>query len=143
MRGSPLLRTLAVLAALAMTGLALARLTSGGPAQATPAPPPEAAPPTSATSISRVPFELVLSAQATEILLEGGGAVIRGGGTAGPVNGVIELSAEDPVLSLRVTWADASPGFRFAKLRLEVPGKETLEHIFSAPGDIDDIWELP
>ena len=30
-----------------------------------------------------------------------------------------------------------------AKLRLEIPGKETLEHIFHAPGDIDDILELP
>ena len=143
MRGSPLLRTLVVLAALAVTGLALARLTGGGPAQAKPARPPEAASPTSGTSISQVPFELVLSARAKAIVLEGGGAPIEGGETADPLNGVIELTAEDPVLSLRVTWADASPGFRFAKLRLEVPGKETLEHIFSAPGDIDDIWELP
>lgn len=143
MRGSPLLRTLVVLAALAVTGLALARLTGGGPAPAKASSPPQAASPGPVASVVRVPFELVLSAQAKEVLLEGGGTAIKGGGTAGPMNGIIELSAEDPVLSLRVTWADASPGFRFAKLRLEVPGKETLEHIFSAPGDIDDIWEVP
>ena len=45
------------------------------------------------------------------------------------------------MISLRIRWADTSPGHRFAKLRLEVPGKDTLEHVFTAPGDLDDIWE--
>jgi hypothetical protein len=40
-----------------------------------------------------------------------------------------------------VEWTDTTAGHRFAKLRLEVPGQDTREHVFSAPGDIDDLWE--
>lgn len=141
MRGSPVLRTLIVLAVLLLTGLALARLTrdpkpspSQLPAQAETA----QAPPATGKTAS---YELILSAQAAEITLDAGVKPVTAANTAAPLSGTLDLSAENPVISLRIKWADNSPGHRFAKLRLEVPGKDTLEHVFTAPGDIDDIWE--
>lgn len=140
MRGSPLLRTLIVLAALLLTGLALARLTASRPGQQALAPKQETttAPESPAAKAS---FELILSGTAKEISLDAGATAMTKTNTAGPISGRLELSGESPVISLRVTWKDEAPGHRFAMLRLEVPGKDTLEHVFSAPGEIDDIWE--
>jgi hypothetical protein len=139
MRGSPVLRTLIVLAVLLLTGLALARLTREIKPSAVPAPAREETPvPTPAKS---APFELILSAQAAEITLDAGGRPATAANTAAPLTGTLEIPGENPVISLRIRWADTSPGHRFAKLRLEVPGKDTLEHVFTAPGDLDDIWE--
>jgi hypothetical protein len=141
MRGSPVLRTLIVLAVLLLTGLALARLTrdakpsvSAAPERTETAQPP---PPLGKSAA----YELILSAQAAEITLGAGGKAVSSASTAAPLSGTLEVPGENPVISLRIKWADNSPGHRFAKLRLEVPGKDTLEHVFSAPGDIDDIWE--
>ena len=144
MRGSPLLRTFIVLAALLVAGLALARLTARDGDRAAVRPPPaETAAAAEDSAALRVPFELILSARAKTVSLEGGAAAVKENGTAAPLTGTLELSGEYPVVFLRVTWDDPPPGHRFAKLRLEIPGKETLEHVFHAPGDIDDIWELP
>jgi hypothetical protein len=140
MRGSPVLRTLVVLAVLLLTGLALARLTrDANPPQA--ATRTETAPPSPLTGKSAT-YELVLSGQAAEIHLDAGAEPASlTPDTAAPLAGTLEIPGDHPVISLRIKWADHSPGHRFAKLRLEVPGKDTLEHVFSAPGDIDDIWE--
>lgn len=139
MRGSPLLRTLIVLAALLLTGLALSRLTAARPAPQATAPKQETKNPEPA--VAKTTFELILSGTATEISLDAGAAAVTKTDTAGPISGTLELSGESPVVSLRVKWKDEAPGHRFAMLRLEVPGKDTLEHVFSAPGGIDDIWE--
>ena len=139
MRGSPLLRTLVVLAALLVTGLALSRLTAKRGAPIVVQKPETIV--TGEASKPRASFELILSGTAKEITLDGGAAAVTQGDTAGPLAGSLELSGDAPLISLRVTWNEESPGYRFAKLRLEVPGKETLEHVFSAPGEIDDIWE--
>jgi hypothetical protein len=134
MRGSPLFRTLIVLGVLLLTGLALARLTREvRPVPA--APPPGEAVSSSAAAAKSANYELVLSAPAAELTLEAGGK------PSTALSGALEITGETPVISLRIKWADNSPGHRFAKLRLEIPGKDTLEHVFSAPGDIDDIWE--
>ena len=138
MRGSPMLRTLIVLDALLVTGLALARLTVKGPERQVLAPKEATVPDTG----KRASFELILSGTAKEISLEGGGAAVVKTDTAEPVTGTLELSGDSPVISLHVIWSEKTPGHRFAKLRLEIPGRETLEHVFTAPGDIDDIWEL-
>ena len=140
MRGSPLLRTLIVLAALLVTGLALSRLTMARPSPSTSAAKQEtkAAP---EPAVAKTTFELILSGTAKEISLDAGAATVTKTDTAGPISGTLELSGESPVVSLRVTWKDEAPGHRFAMLRLEVPGKDTLEHVFTAPGEIDDIWE--
>ena len=134
MRGSPLLRTLIVLAALLVTGLALARLTNRQSPRSVPI--PDSQKPAKPTDpAKKAGFELFLSGAAKEISLDAGAT------PATTLSGSLEVSGDRPVVSLRVAWADHSPGHRFAKLRLEIPGKPTLEHVFDSSGDIDDIWE--
>jgi hypothetical protein len=138
MRGSPLLRTLAVLVALLLTGIGLARLTAPVAPQMA-APPPEEK--TEPSKASPATFELLISGTAKRVTLEAGGAPLAFENTAGPLTGKLAVSGDLPTIFLKVDWADTTAGHRFAKLRLEVPGQETREHVFSAPGDIDDLWE--
>jgi len=138
MRGSPLLRTLAVLVALLVAGVGLARLTAPAAPQVT-APPPVGK--TEPVKTHATTFELLLSGTAKRVTLEAGGDPFSVENSAGPLTGKLSLSSDQPTIFLKVEWADASAGHRFAKLRLEVPGQETREHVFSAPGDIDDLWE--
>jgi len=138
MRGSPLFRTLAVLVALLLTGIGLARLTMPAATQVT-APPPELG--TGPVKTSAAAFELLLSGTARSVTLEGGAEPLSFENTSGPLTGKLLLSPDQPTIFLQVGWADAATGYRFAKLRLEIPGQETREHVFSAPGDIDDLWE--
>jgi hypothetical protein len=137
MRGSPLLRTLVVLAVLLLAGLGLARLT----APSTPKPVAEDQKPSPAPEASTATFELLLSATAKSVSLEAGGPAFVRENPAAPLTGTLEVMGEQPVIFLKVEWADGSAGHRFAKLRIDRSGKETLEHVFSAPGDIDDLWE--
>ena len=136
------MRTLIVLAALLVTGLGLARLT------APMAPPADVVEEPATTpdggKIPEIHYELVLSAEAESISLGGCMGAIREGKTMGPVTGVFTASGDDArTVLVNIRWADQSPGHRFAKLRLEIPGKPTLEHVFDAPGDIDDVWLQP
>ncbi len=94
-----------------------------------------------APQASPATFELLLSAAAKSVSLEAGGPAFVRESPTGPLTGTLEIPGEHPVIFLKVEWADTSPGHRFAKLRIDRPGKETLEHVFSAPGDIDDLWE--
>lgn len=137
MRGSPLLRTLIVLAVLVLAGFGLARLTDP------PTPAPEVAKPIAvpAPQASPATFELLLSTTAKSVSLEAGGPTVVHESPVGAITGTLEIHGEQPVIFLKVEWADTTPGHRFAKLRIDRPGKETLEHVFSAPGDIDDLWE--
>lgn len=137
MRGSPLFRTLVVLAVLLLAGLGLARLT----APATPVPVVEGLEPSPIPQASTATFELLLSATAKSVSLEAGGPAFDRESPAAPLTGTLEVQGEHPVIFLKVEWADSTPGHRFAKLRIDRSGKETLEHVFSAPGDIDDLWE--
>jgi hypothetical protein len=137
MRGSPLLRTLVVLAVLLLAGFGLARLTG----HSAPTPVVVDQKPSPAAEASPATFELLLSAAAKSVALEAGGPAILQENPAGPLTGTLEIHGEQPVIFLKVAWAETSPGHRFAKLRIDRPGKETLEHVFSAPGDIDDLWE--
>ncbi|WP_265593930.1 hypothetical protein [Haloferula sp. BvORR071] len=136
MRGSPLLRTLIVLAALLATGLALGKLTKSH-APVAPLPVKTEEPP-AAKATKKATYELVLSGVAKEVAINDQPVVVS---EAGPLAGRLEITGEQPVVALRVTWADQAAGHRFAKLRLEIPGKPTLEHVFDSSGDIDDIWE--
>jgi len=138
MRGSPLLRTLAVLVALLLTGIGLARLTAPATPQVTTPPPVEKTEPSKTNTAT---FELLLSGTAKRVTLEAGAAPLAFENTAGPLIGKLALSSDKPTIFLQVEWADTTAGHRFAKLRLEAPGQETREHVFSAPGDIDDLWE--
>jgi len=138
MRGSPLMRTLAVLAVLLLAGIGLAKLTAPVAQQVAAPPPVEKIEPAKENSAT---FELLLSGTAKRVSLEAGSAPLAFENTAGPLTGKLALSSDQPSVFLKVEWADASTGHRFAKLRLEIPGQETREHVFSAPGDIDDLWE--
>ena len=135
MRGSPILRTLAVLVFLALTGLALARLTREGEK------PVAAIPSSDAGSTPAVAFtghyRLILSAPASSIMLQGADRVQSG------LEGSVTLEPGNPLVSLKIVWATTEPGHRFAKLVLDLPGRESLVHVFEAPGDIDDLWEIP
>jgi hypothetical protein len=132
-----LLRTLIVLAVLVLAGFGLARLTARSAAKsATVSPAPSAVPQASVAT-----FELLLSAAAESVSLEAGGAAFVRDHPAASLAGTLEIPGEQAVIFLKVEWADSAPGHRFAKLRLDRPGKDGLEHVFSAPGDIDDVWE--
>ena len=137
MRGSPLLRTLVVLAVLLLAGFGLARLTR--PSTPDPVAVDPAAVP--APEVSAATFELLLSTAAKSISLEAGGPAFVRESSDGPLTGTLEIPDAQPVVFLKVEWADTTPGHRFAKLRIDRPGQPTLEHVFSAPGDIDDLWE--
>lgn len=126
-----------MLAVLLLAGIGLARLTG----HSTPEPVVEDQGPTPPAKASPATFELLLSAAAKSVSLEAGGTAFVRESPAGPLAGNLEIPDEHPVIFLKIEWADATPGHRFAKLRIERPGEDTLEHVFSAPGDIDDLWE--
>lgn len=85
--------------------------------------------------IVSVPYRLVFSSPAREVSLV----------SAAPANGgMITIDPENPVVFLKATWS-AAPAVgetRFAKLILEWPGRKTITHVFDAPGDIDDVFEI-
>ena len=132
------MRTLAVLAVLLLAGIGLAKLTAPLAPQATAPPPVEKIEPAKTNTAT---FELLLSGTAKRVTLEAGGDPLAFENTAGPLIGKLPLSSDQPTIFLKVEWAEATAGHRFAKLRLEIPGQQTREHVFSAPGDIDDLWE--
>ncbi|MEK7950006.1 hypothetical protein [Luteolibacter soli] len=132
------MRTLVVLAVLLLAGIGLARLTAPATPQVTAPPPVEKSEPFKANLAT---FELLLSGTAKRVSLEAGGEPLAFENTAGPLTGKLSLSSDQPTIFLKVEWADTTAGHRFAQLRLEIPGQATREHVFSAPADIDDIWE--
>ena len=97
-------------------------------------------------AVKKVPFSLVLSAPTTEIrLLDPQGTLLYEGKfptAQTEINGV--LAALPEIIHLNVQWQSiAETQHFFAKMRLDVPGKDTLTHVFDASTHIDDIWELP
>jgi hypothetical protein len=134
MRGSPILRTLAVLVLLALTGLALAKLTRQQAGGRFPQPQEAVAP--AANASLRGHYRLILSAEAAKVELESAGA------RHPEMEGTLDLDPANPAVALRISWAVSSPGHRFAKLILDLPGKDSFTHVFESPGDLDDIWEL-
>ncbi|WP_193211540.1 hypothetical protein [Luteolibacter marinus] len=138
MRGSPLLRTLSVLTVLLLAAFGLSRLTTGTdrPVVSSVEIPVE-----TPSAERKIAYELSLSTTATEVTLDIGGSEVTASNTAETLSGSLAVEDPRPLVSLRIAWAGETPGHRFAKLRIEEPGKETREHVFSSAGDIDDIWE--
>ena len=147
MRGSPLLRTFLILAALVLSGIGFARLTHKG---------------TAATGMQRVEVSTTGEEITAKVFLtfsETAGSVHLNSGSEGillpdsPGNepnmtwrefsSEITIDKKDPVIYLKVVWSQASGNRRFAKLVVEAEGKETFTHVFDADGDIDDFVELP
>ena len=139
-RGSPIIRFILLVIALAATAVGLLRVTAArGSGDLTPKPPvvERAAP-------AAVPFHLVLSAPAASLEIDTG-HLSRPPVEQATISGMLELDPNNPRLGLVVRWKNPSaPGeHRFAKLTLEAPGQETFTHVFDAVGDIDDFLELP
>jgi hypothetical protein len=142
-RGSPLFRTLILAISLLMAGFGLNHLIAAKPTT-TPVSPKDSAPPGPTSSLN-IPFELRLSASADSITLEGADGPQTIDPTRSPITGRIALDPANPTIALAIRWKSApAPGeYRFAKLVLMPPGRETSTHIFDATGDIDDFIELP
>ncbi len=139
-RGSPLLRSIILVFALAATGLGLLRVTAARAPDNQEVPVAAREKPSS----SAVPFRLHLSAPAEAVEIDTG-TLIRPSTGQSPITGVLELDPKNPRVSLIVRWKNtATPGeHRFAKFTLEAPGQDTFTHVFDADGDIDDFLELP
>ncbi len=133
MRGSPLFRTLTVLILLTLTGFALACLTRPSAIARPPAP---AERPAASPAALEATYRLTLSAEAATIQLESAGS------THHTLEGRLRLDETHPTILLEISWQEPSPSHRFARLTLDLPGKPTLSHIFEAPGDIHDVWEI-
>ena len=136
MRGSPVIH--AILLGLALLGVAglMLRVTATNVRVA--AVEPVKGEEASARLTAR--YELSLSAEAERIMVASADAKPN----ESP-NGTLHIRPDHAVVSVRVAWKDAPDAgvMRFAKLRIEVPGKETFHHVFEASGDIDDVVELP
>ncbi len=91
-----------------------------------------------------ISFRLVLSAAATEVMIQTASQV-RPTLSESRIFGTLEIDAANPVLALVIRWKNptAHGEHRFAKLTLEAPGQATFSHVFDAEGDIDDFLELP
>jgi hypothetical protein len=143
-RGSPIIRTILVSCCLGIAALLLWKLTTVRTPQPVDGPP--ATTDTPNATLKKVPFSLVLSAPTTEInLRDPQGALLYEGKFATSqteINGVLDTLPE--IIHLSVQWQSISNAQHyFAKMRLDVPGKDTLTHVFDASTHIDDIWELP
>lgn len=109
-------------------------------------PPEDHAHPVAQTTTAVTGFAMKLSTPAESVeLKDRAGRVLFRAGAADPLTGMLSLDAADPVVFVSLRWkAPMAEGLNhFAKLTLEPAGKPTLVHYFEAPGDLDDVWELP
>ncbi len=146
MRGSPLLRTFLILAALVVSGIGFARLTHKGTT-------------VNAGSVEEVTARSEkISAKVFLTFSEAAGSVQLNSGDRSIMAGLpgnlekmtwrefsteITIEKKEPVIYLNVVWSQVSGNRRFAKLVVEAEGRETFTHVFDADGDIDDFVELP
>ena len=139
-RGSPLIRFILLVFALAATGVGLLRVTSARSTTDPTIKPPVV----ERAALAAVPFHLVLSAPAAVVEIDTG-HLIRPPADSTPISGMLELDPNNPRVGLVVRWKNtaAAGEHRFAKLTLEAPGQATFTHVFNAAGDLDDFLELP
>lgn len=91
-----------------------------------------------------VPIQLQLSAAARQIeLLDENAEVLWRTNDAQNTEFFAELQKLPAQIVVKISWSGSPAPRYFAKLRLDVPGRESLIHVFDASGDIDDLWELP
>lgn len=93
---------------------------------------------------SGVRFDLVLSAPVESVRIDTGADQLHPVGPS-PISGNLKLESRNPHVGLTIRWKNppAEGEFRFAKLTLEIPERDTFVHVFDAPGNIDDLVELP
>lgn len=146
MRGSPLIRTFLILAALVVSGIGFARLTH----KETAATGKQGAKVTVTSEEIPAKVFLTFSEAAGFVYLESGEKGI-GTGLPGSVekktwrefSSEITIDKKEPLIFLNVIWSQDSGNRRFAKLVVEAEGEKTFTHIFDADGDINDFVELP
>lgn len=90
---------------------------------------------------SPTPYFLTLSALAKEVILEVGEQTIQLRPDSQQLSGSLPLATDQPVIFLTIHWQEPTTAPRFAKLRLEPEGSETLERTFDSVGDLSDVWE--
>jgi hypothetical protein len=141
-RGSPLIRFIILAFALAATAVGLMRVTAARSSGDETAAQPKITKP--ALPGKAVPFRLLLSAPAAVVEIDTG-RTLRPALDGPSLVGTLALDPGNPRVGLIVRWkTPASAGeHRFAKLTLEMPGQDTITHVFDAEGDIDDFLELP
>jgi hypothetical protein len=142
-RGSPLIRTFLILAALVVSGFFFLKLTAApeikvleeGVKRQTNQP--------IEVIVARVHVTLSGVAKTVDLFANAGyyrfGQSEVGSYTADD----LKIAKDNPVLQFKVDWAEDSPIRRFAKVVVEADGQETFTHVFDADGDIDDFVELP
>ena len=145
MRGSPLLRTFLILAALVVSGIGFARMTHKGAALTD----GEGVEMAGTSESGRIPAKVYL----TLSHLPGFYALTMGEENVpllrsadGKLSGTAYIDPENPVVFLKVSSLEKVPndGQRiFARLVVEAEGEATFTHVFDADGDIDDFVELP
>jgi hypothetical protein len=142
-RGSPLIRTILILAVLVASGILFVRLT---------ATPEIEVPQEGVKRQPNQPIEVVnarvyvtLSGVAKTLDLFANAGYYRFGQseTASYSGDDLKIAKDNPVLQIKVDWAEDSTARRFAKVVIEADGKKTFTHVFDSPGDIDDFVELP
>ncbi len=143
MRGSPLLRTFLILAALVVSGIGFARLTHKG--TAVPAGSVEEVAAKSEKTSAKV-YLTLSHLSGFYALTVGEQNVPLSRGATGELVGTTLIDSNHPVVFLKVSCLAKASGDGqriFAKLVVEAEGKETFTHVFDAAGDIDDFVELP
>lgn len=91
-----------------------------------------------------VPFSLTLSASARKVeILDVAGEMLWQKQDENLVRVQGSLARLPETLVLRVSWKDPSAPRFFAKMVIDPPGRDSLTHVFDAPGELDDLWELP
>lgn len=140
-RGSPLLRTFVVVLCLGLAAYPLWQMTRARTVER-----PDATAPVARAADSEVPFSLQGSAPVRRVVIKDEAGAVLWESPNSVTEGEIHDSLPRLPRSVHVLieWAEAPPAPRyFSKLRLEVPGKETMTHVFDSAAGIDDIWELP
>lgn len=142
MRGSPLVRFIFITVALAISGVGLTRVTSSRSNAYIPIPVLGLG--KAEGRLNPAPFHLLLSTPARSVEINT--STYPPPSVDGSlISGKVDLDPNNPRIALVVRWKnpEAAGEHRFAKLTLEVPGQDTLSHVFDAKGDIDDVLELP
>lgn len=144
-RGSPLIRTFLILAALVVSGIGFARLTqkgvevSGG----------RLAEITETSENERIPAKIYLSLSRPVGFLElkiGDEKIGLTRAEQWDFVGTAAIDFSRPIVTLKTMTGDPKKtgvARMFAKMVVEAEGKETFTHVFDSDGDIDDFVELP
>lgn len=94
--------------------------------------------------LCEVPFSLTFSAAARKVeILDEAGEMLWQKQEGNLVRAEGSLTQLPETLVLRVSWVDPSAPRFFAKMVIDPPGRDSLTHVFDAPGEMDDLWELP